>query len=281
MSGLLVERVGGPVLVVDDGRPGWAHLGVPRSGPADPAAADLARRLVGAPGSALLEVVLGGLALRLRGPGRWVALTGAPAPLLVDGRARPVAEPVWAAPGARITLGHPPTGLRSWLALGGGVDVPAVLGSRSGDTLSGLGPRPLEVGQEVALLEDAGRPAPLDVPPPAGSGPLRLHPGPRPDWRGPDPRAHLARCAWEVAADSDRVGVRLAGPALPLTRTGELASEAVVLGAVQVPPSGTPVVFGPDHPTTGGYPVVAVVDPRDLPRLLQARPGEQVRFRRA
>ncbi|TIC85730.1 biotin-dependent carboxyltransferase family protein [Nocardioides sp. GY 10127] len=304
---LVVEAVAGPVLVQDDGRPGWAHLGVPRSGAADTASAGLARRLVGAPdGSALLEVVLGGLTGRLESPrGRWIAVTGAPAPLRVEGRAAPHATAVWCPAGARVSLGVPATGLRSYLALGHGLAVSpglgsglgAVLGSASTDTMSGLGPAPVRPGDQLPLAAGQGSPAPAagllplghDWPVPSvRRGSLRLHPGPRSSWArgasGEDALGALTAGVWEVGAASDRVGVRLHGAdgaVLVPTGTQELPSEGVVLGAVQVPPSGQPVVFLADHPTTGGYPVVAVVDPADLPALAQARPGERVTFTRA
>jgi allophanate hydrolase subunit 2 len=107
---------------------------------------------------------------------------------------------------------------------------------------------------------------------------LRVVPGPRTDWFTPAAMKVLGTSPYEVTAASDRVGVRLAGPALERARVEELPSEGVVDGAVQVPPDGQPVVFLADHPVTGGYPVIAVVHPDDLPAVAQARPGQHVRF---
>ncbi|NUS50992.1 MAG: biotin-dependent carboxyltransferase family protein [Nocardioidaceae bacterium] len=105
-----------------------------------------------------------------------------------------------------------------------------------------------------------------------------MHPGPRDDWFTADALDTLTSSTYRVAGDSNRVGLRLDGPALERARDGELPSEGIVLGAVQVPPSGLPLVFLHDHPTTGGYPVVGVVAPRDLWQCAQLRPGEAVRF---
>jgi allophanate hydrolase subunit 2 len=107
---------------------------------------------------------------------------------------------------------------------------------------------------------------------------LRVHPGPRVDWFTPAAVRTLLSAEYRVSPTSNRVGMRLTGPALARAVTTELPSEGVVLGAVQVPAGGEPLVFLADHPTTGGYPVIAVVDPADVPRAAQARPGTPVRF---
>lgn len=122
--------------------------------------------------------------------------------------------------------------------------------------------------------------APVD-PPAAGELTVRVLPGPRSDWCTPDALATLLAEPFTVSADSNRVGVRLAGPAVRRARHEELPSEGMVPGAIQVPPAGQPVVFLADHPVTGGYPVLAVVTSADLPVLAQARPGQTVRFRLA
>ena len=278
----LVVRSAGLALVQDDGRPGQAAIGVGRSGAADRASYALANRLVGnRTGAAALEVVLGGLEVEARDGAVWVAVTGAPAPLALDGRAEPTGAVLALRAGQRLTVGTPPRGLRSYLAVRGGLAVPAVLGSRSRDTLAALGPEPvragdtLPVGVEVAdeLRVDAVPPQAYDAAPV-----LRLVRGPRDGWVA-DPDL-LVATTWTVAAASDRIGVRLEGGALRRTEPErQLPSEGAVRGAIQVPPDGAPVVLGPDHPVTGGYPVVAVVADADNDRLAQVRPGEPVRFR--
>jgi biotin-dependent carboxylase-like uncharacterized protein len=276
-----VLEVGASVLVQDLGRPGWAHLGVPRSGALDAPAATLAQRLVGNDsGAAGLEVLLGGLAVASEG-GVWVAVTGAPCEVTVDGRPRDFAAPVWLPPGGVLRLGRPASGLRSYVAFAGGIAVEPVLGSRSTDTLGRVGPAPVAAGDVLPVGEASGSPAAVDTSRPRTPGPLRLRPGPRADRVAGDALELLCATSYAVSPDSDRIGLRLVGDPLPLARTDELPSEGMVLGAVQVPPGGLPVVFLADHPTTGGYPVVAVVEPDDLWLCAQLRPGESVGFSRA
>ncbi|NPC95309.1 biotin-dependent carboxyltransferase family protein [Nocardioides sp. zg-DK7169] len=275
---LRVLRAGVLTTVQDLGRPGLAHLGVPRSGALDAPAAALANRLVGnRPDAAVLEVTLGGLEV-VTSVGRWVAVTGAPAPLHVGGTARGLARATWLAPGERLRLGAPPAGVRSYLAVGGGVAAPPVLGSRSTDVLAGVGPPPVRDGAVLPLGAPSGPPAALDTPRPPVPGPLRLLPGPRADWFAADALERLRDTSYVVLPASNRVGLRLDGPPLPRVRHEELPSEGMVLGAVQVPPDGRPVVFLADHPPTGGYPVVGVVAREDLWQCAQLRPGDRVRF---
>jgi biotin-dependent carboxylase-like uncharacterized protein len=275
---LTVVRAGPLTLVQDRGRTGLAHLGVPRAGPLDRPAAELANRLVGnGPDAALMEVTGGGLELTSHA-GVWVAVTGAPCPVEIDGVGRGLFRPEWLPAGALLRLGPPVAGLRSFVAVAGGLDVPAVLGSRSTDTLAWLGPPRVVDGTTLPVGVPPGPPAALDAPRLPRPGPLRVRPGPRADWFVPDALARLCRAAYVVGSDSNRVGLRLEGAPLERVRSDELASEGVVLGAVQVPPSGQPVVFLADHPPTGGYPVLAVVHPDDLWQCGQARAGEALRF---
>jgi biotin-dependent carboxylase-like uncharacterized protein len=278
---LEVLGVGALVTVQDAGRPGLAHLGVPRAGWLDPPAARLANRLVGNPDDrAVLEVTVGGLALR-SDAGCWVAVTGAACEVTVDGRPAGHGRPERLPAGAVLRLGPATGGVRSYFAVAGGIDVEPVLGSRSTDTLAWVGPPRVEGGTWLLVGEPAGAPRPADVPAATRPGPLRLHPGPRADWLEAEALDVLCGSGYAVAADSDRVGLRLEGPPLRRARGGELPSEGLVLGAVQVPPDGRPVVFLNDHPTTGGYPVVAVVEAADLLHCVQLRPGDAVSFRRA
>jgi biotin-dependent carboxylase-like uncharacterized protein len=184
--------------------------------------------------------------------------------------------------GAELVLGVPAVGLRSYVAVRGGVDVPPVLGSRSSDRLSGLGPEPLAAGDLLAVGADAADEPVVDVAPvpaAADSPVLRVLPGPRRDWLTDEAWTRLVSAEWAVSADSDRVGIRLTGPRLERTREAELPSEGLVPGALQVPPDGAPVLFLADHPVTGGYPVLAVVVTADQPAAAQLRPGDVVRFR--
>ncbi|TDU79359.1 biotin-dependent carboxyltransferase family protein [Streptomyces sp. KS 21] len=286
MSGAALEvlRAGALTTVQDLGRPGYAHLGVPRSGALDTGAHGLANRLLGnPPEAAALETTLDGVGLRALTPVT-VAVTGAPCAVRVSGRAVAWGAPVRLRAGAELEVGRAESGVRSYVAVRGGFAVPPVLGSRSTDLLSGLGPAVLSAGTKLPV----GPPGPdpvsgadaLRVPgaPTELVLPLRL--GPRADWFEPASLAALWRAQFRVSSESNRIGLRTeAGAPLIRSRGGELPSEGMVLGAVQVPPDGLPVVFLADHPVTGGYPVVGVVPPGPpLNAAAQARPGVGVRF---
>jgi biotin-dependent carboxylase-like uncharacterized protein len=278
---LRVLAAGAFTTVQDRGRAGLAHLGVPRSGWLDPGAATLANRLVGNPeDAALLECVLGGLALETSAA-TTIAVTGASCTVRVGRRSAPHAAAVSVPAGGQVALGAVTHGLRCYVAVAGGIRVDPVLGSRSTDTLSGLGPPPLAEGHVLPLGPASGRPSSAEAVPSRVPGRvlLRCTPGPRADWFTDAAMTTLAEAVFTVASESDRVGLRLDGPGLERAVTGELPSEGIVLGAVQVPADGRPLVFLNDHPTTGGYPVIAVVDPADLGRCAQLRPGDEVSFR--
>jgi biotin-dependent carboxylase-like uncharacterized protein len=319
---LEVISTGLPILVQDDGRCGLAAVGVGRSGAADRASYARANALVAnCAGAPALELTLANARLRVRGHLR-LALTGAAAPITLDGQPVAHATAFTARHGQLLELSVPKTGLRSYLAVRGGIAVSAVLGSCSTDVLAGLGPAPLAAGDRVGVADvslDAGSVAsgprasgaPESGPPAAGTfaaGPLaagtlatdhvvvdpgeatrissadlqlRVVLGPRHDWLAS--QEDLFTHTWTVSPDSDRVGIRLEGPALqrhPTLVGAELPSEGVVRGAIQVPSGGAPVLFGADHPVTGGYPVVAVLTEESADQAAQARPGQRVRFLR-
>ncbi|MFE3408325.1 biotin-dependent carboxyltransferase family protein [Streptomyces mirabilis] len=278
---LAVVRAGALTTVQDRGRPGHAHLGVPRSGALDAPAAALANRLVGNPvEAAVLETTLNGCALRPRSVVT-VAVTGAPCPVTVGGSPAPWGAPVRVPAGALLGIGPARAGVRSYVAVAGGVAVDPVLGSRSTDLLSGLGPPPLTDGTVLPLGRPDGMHTRVDVVPhpgPPSELVLRVTPGPRDDWFTASALRTLVTGTYRVSSASNRIGLRTEGPSLERAVSGELPSEGMVLGAVQVPPDGRPVVFLADHPTTGGYPVIAVVRGADLPAAAQAVPGTPVRF---
>ncbi len=285
MSRKITVLATGPLALVEDlGRAGNAHLGVPPSGALDVPALRLANRLVGnAESAAGIEVLLGGLRLRAE-CSCTVAVTGPAVPVTVAGRGRDSHTPIPLAAGELLELGVPGSGLRSYVGIDGGLAVPAELGSRSTDLLSGIGPARLHAGDTLPLGTPGGLPGGADELGPTPVPDELLLPvllGPRDDWFS-EPAAQLAAGRWQVSPDSNRIGVRTAGPALRRAAEYagvELPSEPVVTGAVQVPASGRPVLFLADHPTTGGYPVIGVVPAAALPALAQARPGSAVMFR--
>ncbi|MFV0252228.1 MAG: biotin-dependent carboxyltransferase family protein [Beutenbergiaceae bacterium] len=277
-----ITELVGTALVQDLGRPGMGHLGISPSGAADRTAlVDGNTALGNAAGAAGVELV-GSLSLRSDAD-LLVAVTGAPARVSV-GRAAvdPVLVPVPA--GALLRIEPPSWGWRCYLTVAGGLHVPPVLGSAATDTLSGLGPAPIQAGDRIAVGTDHGSvptrdPHRLRHVPDGALVMLDAGPGPRSDWVRDLPA--LFDRPWQVSELADRVGTRLIGQPLTRAITRELPSEAVVTGSVQLPPNGQPVILGPDHPVTGGYPVIAVLTESAAGALAQARPGITVRFRRA
>lgn len=283
MITLEVRHTGPLALVEDLGRPGLAHIGVTRSGAADRRAHRLANRLLVNPEDrATIEVTLGGFSARVLGGDLDITVTGADARPAIDGIPFGLNSVAHIREGQVVSLGVPRSGLRSYLGVRGGIAVAPILGSRSYDTLSSIGPPPLRPGDALPVGEPAGNFPELEQAPVAaiseGLVALRVMRGPRDDWCA-DPDA-LVRSTWLVSERSDRVGVRLSGAALEHRWPArQLPSEGAIRGAIQVPPNGQPVILGTDHPVTGGYPVIGVVIDDDVDTLAQLRPGQPVRLR--
>lgn len=283
-----VVRASLQLLVQDAGRSGYAALGVSASGVADRRAMRDANRAVGNTARAAVLESVGGVVLRFRGSGV-AAVTGASGALTLEeagGGVRPVThgEPFATVDGDELTLGHPEHGLRYVIAVRGGVDAAPALGSRAADTLAGLGPLALTAGT-VLPIGDAGRHAvdpsvvARELPAPGDLVDLEITLGPRDDWFTSSAVETLTGQEWTVTPRSDRVGIRLQGQ-VPLERAlgGELPSEGAVTGAIQVPPDGQPVLFLPDHPLTGGYPIIGALTDRSLDLAGQLAPGVRLRF---
>lgn len=308
-----VVATGLQALFQDAGRPGQARQGVSASGALDATAFRVANQLLGNEADAtVIELLHGGFALRAL-TRTVVAVTGATGPLdLKDASGAPLpAErhvPLAMEPGDVLTVGAPERGLRSYLAVRGGFDVAPVLGSSATDTLAGVGPEPLRMGQGLAVgrrirgavdAAEAGM-AKLEtllphLPDPVPSNSrgadavqrhaivLDLVQGPRTDWFDDESLELLQQQCWQVTQQSNRVGLRLLGEK-PLQRAAgfqgrELPSEGTALGALQVPANGQPVLFLADHPLTGGYPVIGCVAPHHLDLAAQLPPGVFVRFK--
>lgn len=267
-AGFEVVATGVATSVQDRGRPGFAHLGVAAGGAVDLALAGQLNRLVGNGEDAAVVETAGGLVVMAH---EHLVVAATPDVAVHQLRA-----------GDTLVVDAQRDELWGYLAVRGGIAVNAVLGSRSRDSRSGLGPPAPAVGDHLAVGPQPTAPIVVDHgAPPARRGVVRVWPGPRLDWFDDAVWATLTTATWVVTSDVSRVGARLHGPSLWRRRTGELASEGLVRGAVQVPGDGQPVVMLADHPTTGGYPVVAVVDGADLADLAQARPGATVRLRPA
>ncbi|MCT9872126.1 5-oxoprolinase/urea amidolyase family protein [Paenarthrobacter aurescens] len=301
-SGLRILNPGAQSLIQDLGRRGYGPLGVSAAGALDRASLRRANRLVGnAASAAAIESVNGGLTVEAVGD-QVIAVAGAPATLTVqspswveseepDGgvqpgarRTVPVAAPFALLDGEVLTVGAPESGFRNYLAIRGGVDVPEVLGSRSADTMSGIGPAPLVIGQTLPIGRDTestavGSPELQPDFPGTGVTVLDVVPGPRADWFDQEALDSLCGQEWLVTPQSNRVGMRLDGTPLKRTREGELPSEGTMAGALQIPPAGLPVLFLADHPITGGYPVIGVVRDEHLDLAAQVPIGGRIRFR--
>jgi KipI family sensor histidine kinase inhibitor len=270
----------------DLGRRGAASVGVAGSGALDRAALRTANRLLGNPeGATGIEVTMGGLRAVCERD-LWVAVTGAWGPVRLDGREiDPYRAHAWRT-GAELKVDWFAHGARAYVAVRGGLDGRVALGSRATDLLAGLGPRALRAGDVLAVLDEATDPIPIADVAPWGAPhddelELELAPGPRADWFATGALHTLFDAVWTVSNEADRVGARLDGPELPRARLGELPSEGMVPGALQVPPSGRPTILLADGPVTGGYPVIAVVRDAALDLVAQARPGTRIRFRHA
>lgn len=290
--GLRILTVGPSALIEDLGRPGRAAEGVSVSGALDRGALIAANACVGNSSNAAgLEIAFGGLSFAAERD-MTIAVAGAPAPVTIctaEGHsiAAPHGRALRLGAGDRVSLGVPRRGMRSYLAIAGGLQVPLALGSAATDTLSGLGPAPVQAGDRLAIGPGPVAAAPAihaapepDLPRAADCTTLDVILGPRTDWFTPDAVGLLATQQWRVSPESSRVGIRLLGER-PLERLvpGELPSEGTVRGALQVPPSGQPVMFLSDHPLTGGYPVIGSIAPSHLDLAGQIPIGTRVRLR--
>lgn len=266
---LRIERVGFTT-VQDAGRSGFAHLGVPTSGAADRASYLLANRLAGnAPDAALFETA-GGLSFSALNDVD-VVITGAECDAVAGGRPVAHCAAFMLRRGESLTMSRVREGVRSYVAVSGGIVGTAILGSLSHDTLSGIVPMALQPGAELAAGASVASPSSLDTPiRPAPARTLRVTKGPHHDFVSVNDSDFLARNIFRVSTRSDRIGVRLLADAPSKTGTAAtLRSVPLVRGAVQLTPSGELVVMLADHPTTGGYPVIAVAQPDDVDRLAQ------------
>ncbi|MGO4431796.1 5-oxoprolinase/urea amidolyase family protein [Paenarthrobacter sp. RAF9] len=294
-SGLRILNPGAQSLIQDLGRRGFGPLGVSAAGALDRASLRRANRLVGNGSSAAgIESVNGGLTIEAVGD-QVIAVTGAPTTLAIQppswvqsegaaARAVAMSTPFALLDGEVLTLGAPESGFRNYVAIRGGVDVPEVLGSRSADTMSGIGPAPLVIGQMLPVGDDTvstavGSPELQPEFPGNGVTELDVVPGPRADWFDQKALDSLCSQEWVVTPQSNRVGMRLDGTPLERSREGELPSEGTMAGALQIPPAGLPVLFLADHPITGGYPVIGVVRDEHLDRAAQVPIGGRIRFR--
>jgi 5-oxoprolinase (ATP-hydrolysing) subunit C len=283
---LRIVNAGPGVTLQDGGRHGLLRFGVTGAGPMDPAAHATANSAAGvAPASAALEVSLGGVELEVEGEPLVVAVVGGSFVVMADGTA--LAHPcvLTLEPGVRLSIRAGESGAWTYVAVGGHIDVPLVLGSVSTHTRSGLGGldgRALTAGDALPVCSPShleGPPATFDAPWLEGPGDVvRVVLGPQDDYFAADQIAAFLNGPWTLTARSDRMAYVLEGPKLAHAKGFNIVSDGIPMGAIQVPGSGKPIVLMADRQPTGGYPKIATVIGADLGPLAQLRPGARFRF---
>lgn len=293
MNTVTVLKPGAQTQLQDGGRFGWQRFGVPVGGAMDLWSHRVANLLAGNAGDeATLEILLMGPSLRFEGAAT-IALCGADLSVQVAGELLPMHERIELPAGTQLDFGKRVNGLRCYLAVRGGFAVPPVMGSRSTFVRGGFGGfagRALRKGDVLPIgpaaaagaLPPAVLPDEIDVPVPLAAAqavtPVRVVPGEHAALFAPEVHALMAQSAYQLSPQSDRMGYRLEGPALPRLPGGELISEGVSFGTVQVPPDGQPIVLMAERQSAGGYPKIAHVASVDLPLLAQMAPRQALRF---
>lgn len=275
-----VVNAGLQTLIQDLGRPGLSSMGVSRSGAFDRRSLRQANALVGNDlAAAGLEVLAGHLELRAEND-HVIALTGATGGATIDGDPVAHGRAIAIHAGQHLVSAPIVTGIRTYVAIAGGILAEQTLGSSATDTLSDLGPPPVRGGDLLEIGTTRGHGADEDIPSllPYGDFTLRVSRGPRHEWFSPETFRLFLDTPWIVDSAASRVGVRLDGPPIIKLRDDQLPSEPCLRGSIQITSEGQPIVFGPDHPVTGGYPVIAVIHDEDTDLLGQARPGQALRF---
>ena len=284
MNSITFSEASGFITLQDKGRIGFANIAVPTSGAFDQSAHHLGNRLVGNdPGACSIE--------SLRGTCKFsadtdlvIGVTGAPASVQVNGREHEMSRAIYVAANSTVAIKPGSAGLRTYIAIRGSISGDTVMGSYSYDELSQIGTPPIKAGDQFSIGNQiAGSISGEYFPSLTASGQteIELEAMPAPRWSGFSNAQTLFETEYQVTDSSNRVGMRLSGPELIWDSKERLASEGVVTGSIQIPVDGMPLIFGPDHPTTGGYPVIAVVSRNSLNLLAQAAPGTKIRFRRS
>jgi biotin-dependent carboxylase-like uncharacterized protein len=268
----------------DQGRIGYANIAVPTSGAFDQKSHQLANRLIGNfPNACAIESLRGSFEFSTDSE-LVISATGAPASVQVDGREHEMFRSIFVPAGSVVSVSPGSLGMRTYLAIRGGIVGNQIMGSSSYDELSQIGTPPIKPGDKFSVENQVAGSITGDYIPGSvitGLNTVELEAMPAPRWSGFSNSDILFTSEYQVTSSVNRVGLRLSGPALVWNSESRLASEGVVNGAIQIPVDGMPLIFGPDHPTTGGYPVVAVVSRNSLDLLAQTAPGTVVRFKSA
>jgi antagonist of KipI len=288
MSAILVQVPGLFTTVQDLGREGFGPMGVSASGAADPMSLRIGNRLAGNPeGAAALEMTLVGGAFTFE-RAAVITATGANFGPSLDGVALPMWTSIEIREGGTVKFGPSRSGARAYLCVQGGIAVEPFLGSASTHVLSGLGGfegRALRKGDRVELgaANSPFRKSALSPKALESLGPrkvIQVTDGPQSDWFAESSWKTLCGNTFRVSEQSNRMGIRLEGPPIQLEASREMITEGVSLGAIQVPPSGHPIILFVEQQTTGGYPKIANVISADVHSLGQFQPRDEIRFER-
>jgi len=284
MKTITFNRTVGFLTLQDQGRIGYANIAVPTSGAFDQKSHQLANRLIGNfPNACAIESLRGSFEFGTDSE-LVISATGAPASVQVDGREHEMFRSIFVPAGSVVSVSPGSLGMRTYLAIRGGIVGNQIMGSSSYDELSQIGTPPIKPGDKFSVENQVAGSITGDYTPGSvitGLNTVELETMPAPRWSGFSNSDILFTSEYQVTSSVNRVGLRLSGPALVWNSESRLASEGVVNGAIQIPVDGMPLIFGPDHPTTGGYPVVAVVSRNSLDLLAQTAPGTVVRFKSA
>lgn len=279
-----IMQAGALTTIQDKGRFGYQKSGIGQAGAMDQEAYAAANRLAGnLPGAAVLEMTMQGATLKFMDK-HLCALTGADMQAKLDGEPQERYQSFTVEAGQTLALGFAQSGLRGYLAIQGGIDVPKVLGSRSTDVksrLGGLEGRALKSGDELRVGESDGMPpiyTSLPVPDYPEEVTIRAILGPQDDYFTDKGVATFFDNWYTVTPQSDRMGIRLEGAAIENKAGVDIVSDGITFGSVQVPANGMPIVLMADHQTAGGYAKIATVVSADLPKLAQLKPGQKVKF---
>jgi antagonist of KipI len=281
-----INNPGFVTTVQDLGRYGYSHLGISPAGAADRLSFRIANLLVGNDENApALEITLAGPTLEFEGPAS-VALVGADSGVKINGRDAPRNQALHVPAGSILTCG-PTTGARSYLAVGGGFEVPLVMGSAStdiGGKFGGFEGRPLRTGDLLPVQNKSGlrdrqlRPSFRSLELSQERTSLRVTRGAQQEWFGADAFEQLFSRPFVVTEQSGRTGLRLKGEKIVCREESELLTDGVPLGAIQIPQDGQPIILFVDQQTTGGYPKIANVIASDMHRVGQLKAQDEVRF---
>jgi len=284
MKTITFNNTVGFLTLQDKGRIGYANIAVPTSGAFDQKSHQLANRLIGNfPNACAIESLRGSFEFGTDSE-LVISATGAPASVQVDGREHEMFRSIFVPAGSVVSVSPGSIGMRTYLAIRGGIVGNQIMGSSSYDELSQIGTPPIKPGDKFSVENQVAGSITGDYIPGSvitGLNTVELETMPAPRWSGFSNSDILFTSEYQVTSSVNRVGLRLSGPGLIWNSESRLASEGVVIGAIQIPVDGMPLIFGPDHPTTGGYPVVAVVSRNSLDLLAQTAPGTVIRFKSA